>query len=210
MGLKTGGVAAKYVRIKDGAFYLSSDPEVPYTDLEGTLVDVFFKTDQFNGKSLEKVNVVLQDDTDKYIVSFPFDSSYTSSFLGFIKNANLSIPINLTIKVGEYKDAKGETKTKRAILISQNGVWLKSYYGKGRELMPEIKPVKLNGKTVWDKTDLLDFMRDLILNELKPQLIKDRPKVSYEKETKPEEPKKAKLPWETNDSDEVDDDDLPF
>lgn len=216
MGLKTGGATAKYVRIKDGAFYLSSDPETPYTDLEGTLVDIYFKTDEFNGKTLEKINIVLQDEIDKYIVSFPFDSSYTSSFLGFLKNADLDFPINLHVKVGEYKDAKGETKTRRAILVSQEGQWLKSFYGKGRELMPEIKPVKLNGKTFWDKTDLLDFMKSLVLDEFKPKLIKERPKVSYEAQKTESDKRvvatKTKLPWEADAEDlgQVDEDDLPF
>lgn len=209
MGLKQNSSNVQYVRIKEGNFYLSTDLETPYTDLEGQIVDLYFRDDKFNDQVIKKLNVVLLDGDDKYVLSFPFDSSYSTSFLGFLKNADLTKPLTLSIKVKEYKDKKGESKTRRSVLISQGGQWLKSFYSNTTgELMPEIKQVRVSGKVLWDKTDLLDFMEKLVNEEFKPQLTKERPKVSFASE---KVPVKAALPWEADEdvADETDDD-LPF
>jgi hypothetical protein len=205
MGLKAREKNLSYVRIKNGMFYLSEDKEfsTPYAELEGLIVGMYFRNEVFNGKPLEKLYVIMQDGPERYAVSFPFDSSYTTSFLSFIKNADLSRPVSLNLK----QDAIKDSDTKRTkFLISQGGEFLKSFYTKDNPngMPPMVQ--KRNGK--WDKDDMMDFIRDTFEKEIIPTVEGNRPIISNI-EHSPTEPT-AKLPWENETVDTVEYEDLPF
>jgi hypothetical protein len=204
MGLKTRTTEATYVRIKNGKFFLSSDKEFenPYDEIEGTVKDIFIKNDVFNGKPLEKVYVALHDGDTKYLVSFPFDSSYNTSFLSFIKNANLDRPVSLFLKQTDIKDSDSKRTT---FLISQDGTFLKAFYTKDNPngLPPMVQ--RRSGK--WDKEDMMEFLREVIENELKPYLNSKQPLIQHEEGVEPKT--SNELPWEASTVDD-NDDDLPF
>ena len=167
MGLKQRQ-AANYVKIKDGKFYLSTDKEhkTPYDEFEGLLTNMAFREDEYEGQKIEKLQLTMNDGEADYIISFSFDSAYTSSLVGFLKNADLSRPLSIV----PISKTEGE-KVRRSILVRQDNKFVKAYYTKDNPHgLPEMKKVTLNRKTVWDKTDFLEFFRNVILNELVPQL----------------------------------------
>jgi hypothetical protein len=167
MGLQNRA-QGNYVRIsKEGKFYLGKDKENPYDELTGTITDLSFKDDEFEGQKIRKLVITLNDEEKDYILSFAFDSSYASTVVSFLKNADLSQPVTLV----PISKTEGE-KTSRSMLVKQNGSWLKSYYTKdeshGQPAMKRI--VKKSGKVEWDKEEFLDFRENVIMNELRPLL----------------------------------------
>lgn len=172
MGLKNRTESnVKYVKLKDGRFYLSKDEtNTPFDELEGTLADIQLRDEEYEGTPIRKLYLTMLDGDDKYIVGFSFDSSYTSSFIGFLKNADLSENISLHPMLRE-ENVNGKDISKRSLLVSQNGKFLKSFFTKDNPNgLPKMKKIKVSGKEVWDKTDMLEFYENLLVNEFRPKI----------------------------------------
>lgn len=170
MGLQNRNTNLKYVRIADGKFYLSSDKEKtqPYDELAGVIVDMGTRVDEFEGKKVKKMFINLKDAEDTYAVAFPLESSYTSTVVSFLKNADLTQPLVLIPVMKTEKDGK----EKRSLLVNQNNKFVKSYFTKEHPNgLPRFKEVMLNGEKKFDKTEYLQFIQDVINNEFKPQLV---------------------------------------
>lgn len=205
MGLKQRTSTGSYVRLKDGKFYLPNDEsKTAYDELEGKLVDIYLKDETYEGQPLRKLYAVMNDGDQNLIVSFRFDSRYATSFLTFLKNVDLKEPFTLCPIVNEKKDARGETVKEASILIKQDGSFAKSYYSKDKPNgLPQMKQIKVNGKLVWDKTEMLDFFENVVENEIKPALPKAESKIVIREEaestpTYVEEDVEGEdeLPWE--------------
>jgi hypothetical protein len=168
MGLKNHQ-QVNYLKIKDGKFYQSTDKEhtTPYDEFEGIITRMNFREDEYQGQKIEKLQITLTDGTDEFVLPVSFNSSYASSLISFLKNADLTQSLTLvpTMKV----DQSG--KEQRSILVKQGSQFVKSFYTKtSPNGLPAFNKVKVNGKEVWDKTDYLDFLRDVVTNEFVPQL----------------------------------------
>jgi hypothetical protein len=177
MGLeKNQNRSTIYVKIKDGKFYRSDDKEHTdaYDDLSGQVVGLGYRDEVFNGDTIKKFQITLLSGGEKYILGFPVESPAYSSFISFAKNLNLSTPINLHAKLDEY-ESNGKDVKRTKILLSKgegdNKVFAKGYYTKGGpNVLPAFKKVKISGKDFWDKTEYLDFLYNVVENDLKPQL----------------------------------------
>lgn len=195
----------KYVRVKDGKFFLNTDAETPYDELEGLVTGIRFKDEEYNGQTLRKCIFTLTDTSDEtvYQVSFILDSSYLSTLIGFLRNANLAEPLTLCPKIQSYKKEDGTDGERRSILVKQNGAFLKGYYSKATgNVLPEFKKVKVSGKLVYDKTDFLEEL-ERIVNEVFVPTLSTQPIVQIQQN--PVTPKEAfaspadqdvKLPWD--------------
>lgn len=199
MGLKNNSTAnVQYVKIKDGKFLLNKDEtKTPHDELEGTLVDIYTKDEEYEGKPSKKLYVALEDQDTKFALGMHFDSSYASTFLSFIKNADLTQPLTLIPLEKEVIKDKVVIK-KRSLLVKQNGTFLKGYFTQTEPNgQPQMKQVKVSGKLVWDKTDLLAFYEEVV-DGLKSQLQGKKGVIVKEKA--------EKLPWDK----EEESSDLPF
>jgi len=173
MGLAVTKQAVTWVKVKGGKFYLASDKELttPYDELQGTIVDVGYNVETFNGAETLKLNCTLESDGEKYKFSMPFEGSTTSTFLGFLKNVNLKQPLALKPTSEKITNAGGEERERQTILVQQDGTFMKQFYTKDNPNgLPPMKQVKINGKMIWDKTDMIEFFKDVIKNELRPSL----------------------------------------
>lgn len=196
-----------YAKIKDGKFYLATDKEYknPFDSVEGTIVDLFIKDETYDGKTNRKLYVAVSDGTEKTLIGFSFDSSYTTTLISFLKNADLSKPIE--ISPTEKKEiVNGTEKVRRSLLVSQEGRFMKAYFTRNQPNgLPEMRKIKFNGKDVWDKTEFLQFFENTI-NDLKQSLKGgSRPEHGVIYKNEPSVEVEAKLPWEEDASD-----DLPF
>lgn len=203
----------KYVRIKDGKFYLNTDLATAYDELEGLITGIRFKEDTYEGQKIRKCNFGLSDESDgsTYVISVTVDSSYFSSLIGFLKNADISKPLTLHPKISEYKKDDGSEGERRSILVSQDGQFLKNYFGKdtGHKL-PDFNKVMVNKKLVYDKTDFLEALEAIVVNEFIPSLPKptlvtyvEQPKAAPATQDLPDEVEDfdtpsadGKLPWD--------------
>lgn len=197
----------KYVRVKDGKFFLNTDAETPYDELEGLITGIRFKDEEYNGQTLRKCIFTLTDTSDDtvYQVSFILDSSYLSTLIGFLRNADLAKPLTLCPKIQSYKKENGTDGERRSILVKQNGAFLKGYYSKatGNEL-PQFEQVKISGKLVYDKTAFLEEL-ERIVNEVFVPTLTTQPVVKMDKpkaepkvavQTSTDEGEEVKLPWD--------------
>ena len=163
-----------YVRItKEGKFLLGKDTENVYDELTGKITNFSFKDDEFEGQKIRKLVITLEDNGDSYILSMPFDSSYSSTVVSFLKNADLTREITLVPLV----KTEGE-KSSRTLLVKQGDSFMKSYYTKDQPHgQPMFKKVtKKSGKVEWDKDDFLEFRENVIMNELLTQVKNETPR----------------------------------
>lgn len=210
MGLSRNSGNRKYIRFKNGAFYLASDLKEQgdnaesYDTLEGQITSIGLKEDTYEGNVIEKLTLDIESDGETYNLSFPFDTIYCSNFISFLKNADVSQPVGLKAISKKDKRRDGEEYNRVSILVyqrdeSDNEVYMKSYYTKENPNgMPEMKQVTVSGKTMWDKTDKLAFERKVVIDEIRPNLVGSTSSTS--------EP----VPVEAGSDDVMEDDDLPF
>lgn len=206
-GLGKNDTAIRYVKLtKEGKFRLNKDEtNTDYDYLEGRLADLYLRDEEYQGKKNRKLYIAIQGDDDvKYVLGISFDSRLMSMFINQIKSADLRQPIKIEPSVSKEKNNEGEDVETKKLFVKQNGTSLKWFYKKdGEHQVPAMKKVKINKKDVWVKDEYLDFYEDLILNDLRPQLVGATAKKSNV-EIKSE--KEDELPWEAQ---EVEDD-LPF
>ena len=185
MGLQKKQGGGNYVRFKNGAFFLAAELKEKgiekadsYDTLEGTLVNIGLREDNFEGNIIEKLSLQIESENELFTLQFSFDSVYGSNLISFLKSADLSKPIGLKAVSKKEVRSDGEPYTKVGILVFQRDetgkeVYLKSFYTKANPNgMPEMKQVTVSGKKLWDKTDKLAFERNVILNEIQPTLSK--------------------------------------
>lgn len=181
MALKNRDTNVIYLKCVEGKFYLSSDKEKkqPYDELEGIITDIGIRTDVYEGTPMKKLYLSIESDGSIYSISFNMDSSYTSTFMSFIKNADITKPLSLFPLLKE-ENKNGKDTKRYSILIKQDGNFMKSYFTKDDPKgLPQMKEIKVSGKTMWDRTDMIEFYEDIINNELKP-IVKGN-KVVYDK-----------------------------
>jgi uncharacterized protein (UPF0333 family) len=184
---KRDSAGFKYLKIKDGNLYYTTDKnhENPYDEVEGNIVNLVFKTETWEKQEIEKLQVYLHDGEGYDVLTFPVDSSWFSTFVSFAKNADLSKPVTLHVMEKAEKDKSGKDVKRRTLLVSQDGTYMKSYYNREHPNgLPTFKQVKISGRLVWEKSEFLDFLKNVVENELKPQL----PAFSSGKVIKKEEP----------------------
>jgi hypothetical protein len=190
-----------YVNLSDGRFYESEDKEKnnPYGSLEGLITGLSFRDDMFENNKIRKCVISMTDGANNYVLNVRVNSSYFGSFVSFLKNADLSQPIKL--KPGVKKDPKSD-KTIGTLFVEQGGSFLKQFYTKDKPNgLPPFQKKKVNGNIVWDKTDYLEFLENVVEKDFKPQLRKELPKTAGLKSE----------PTETFvNADEEPADDLPF
>lgn len=208
MGLTKQSRGTNYVRFKNGAFYLASDLKEQgdnaesYDTLEGQLTSIGLREDTYEGNTIEKLALQIESEGTNYSLQIPFDSVYCSNFISFLKSADVSQTIGLKAVSKKEVRRDGEPYNKVSILVYQkdssgNDVFMKSYYSKANPNgMPEMKPVELNGKTQWDKTEKLQFERKVVIDEIRPNIktVSERPSGLSSNTTNVEE---ASFPLET-------------
>jgi hypothetical protein len=106
----------------------------------------------------------------------------------------------LDVEGSEYK--KTGIATYEMDSLVGDGTKLAPYYTKENPNgLPKWKPVTISGKKAMDKTDFLEFFKNMVLNEIKPKLETPEPV---------EAPAAAATEGGTFEASPEDDDDLPF
>lgn len=190
----------KYLRLRDGAFYIGKDKETPYLQLTGTITNMFFKDEEYENAPVRKLIVRMVNGEDTAQLALNTDSQNYTTFVSFLKNVDINKPITLHPKLeGGEKD--GKVFKKNSLLVSQNGEFAKGYFTKAdMHGAPEWKTVKVGKKSVTDKSEYLAFLEDFVtenyINTLKGKGIIQ----PTEKPNKSEEPvtneADTRLPWE--------------
>lgn len=176
-GLGKNAGQLQYVKLKEGKFYLSTDKDAenPYDELTGLVTDFRFKDEEYKGVKNRKLYVNVKDDDVTYSFSVSIDSSYASSLINFLKTADLTEKLTFIPSMKNDKNDKGEDVKKYSIFVKQDDTALKGYYSKATgNSLPEFKKLKVSGKVVWDKTDFLEELERIVVEEFIPSVQKNK------------------------------------
>lgn len=176
----------KYATIKKGkveVYMGKGNPPLIQDNIEGQVLGLRVFEEEFNGNAYENLEISMNVNTETFKVKAKLDSGYGRAIINTLSNADLS----QTVKI---EPTYVEDTKKSGAFVSQRGAALKwKYTKKEPNGLPEMKQVIVNKKTIWDKTEQLDFYKKVV-GELNA------------KAGAPEAPKKASV-TETED-------DLPF
>lgn len=111
-----------------------------------------------------------QDKEEVYKLQFQYASPVASAFLKILPNVNLEKEMKLSMSM--QKDEK-TGKDKTSLFVNQNGSALKQFYSKDRPNgIPDMKQITVKGEQVWDSTDQLFFLENMVKTQILPKLGK--------------------------------------
>lgn len=184
-GLKDNSAGVIYLRIKEQKITDSSGKEkskygfvinkddTPSSTLEGVITKMSYRNEEFEGNILRKliVNVTDPENGDVYQFGLNVESASYSSFVSFLKNVDLTKMLSIHPRLEVTLNKDKQPVNRRSVLISQDGVYAKSYFTKeDNKGLPAWKKVVVNGREVSDKTDYLAFLEQFVEKELIPQV----------------------------------------
>lgn len=174
---RTGG---KYFNIYKGKFAIrtsADDPkgiarvnknektvhEIYHDSFVGKLLAIRTKTSEAYGRSWE---FDFKDGQEVYTLQLPYSNGYATTFLKILPNIDLSQEMKLQ---PDMKIVDG--KTRSSLFISQNGTTLKHAYTKDvPNGLPNMVQVMVKGQPVWDDTDRLAFLEEMVNRDILPKL----------------------------------------
>lgn len=175
-----------------------------YKSLTGRIKEIFFRTNDYNGKKWEELAILIYDGQDHYQLSMPFPGKYSLSFLRAIKNADLSKDIQFNPWTKTVND-----KVKAALYMNQGNAkesipWY--FTMETPNGLPELVPYTVPGseETKWSDVERNKFLKAMVEKELVPQLAAIWHSGAM--------PAAATMPPEVMDADGINEpgDDLPF
>lgn len=154
-----------------------------------TLKGLTVSENEFNGKTTEQLNVKLYDGEINECLTVPLHSNEAQSIIHRLSSP--LIDLNGEIRIAAMLDEKKYS----LVYIQQNGITIKSPYTKENPA-PAWKQVKVNKVIVWDKSEFIDHLKQLI------EVINSK--------LKPVTTEATKNPFTGVDESELKSDDLPF
>lgn len=139
--------------------------EMFYDNFTGVLTDIRIKESADYGKSWE---FVFDVNGEAYIIQVSYSNSYAKAFLKMLPNIDLSQKMTLTPSLKEV-----DGKPQSSLFVNQNGAAIKHAYTKDNPNgMPKMVQIKVKGNDVWDDTDILVFLTEMVNNDIIPKLGK--------------------------------------
>ncbi len=172
LGKNTGNFGDKtFVNISKGKLYTKKTGEEPvlFDYISGKITDMKIKSDTYEGKTYEKVEITLMDIGEKFILSMRIDSGYFRGFINSLKNADLDETLTISPSMKTKDD-----KTVTTCFVIQNEKPLKHFYTKDNQQdFPQMEMIKINGKNLWDGTKQINFWKEWIESIEWPEGVKE-------------------------------------
>lgn len=157
-------------RVKDG-----TEGAVKRTNKIGKVVSEKFY-DSFTAKLIDiKIadgtygktwNFYFVDQKETYILQLSYNNSLANTLLKILPNVDLTKELKLS---PSQKEENGKVKT--SLFVNQDGVALKHFYSKDNPNgLPQWKQIVVKGEKVWDSTDQLVFLENMVMTTIKPKL----------------------------------------
>lgn len=131
-----------------------------YKDLTGIITNIDTKENDY-GKQWQ---IVFQDGEERYMVQMPYSGRYSSSFLKALPNVRQGEPVKFM--PWEMQDKSDSNKKVTGVTMYQdqdgNGMTkiLPAYTKEDPAGLPEMTKAKVKGKTVWDDSDMMEFLEE--------------------------------------------------
>lgn len=136
-----------------------------YDRFTGLLTDIKIKESTDYGKTWE---FVFDVNGNNFILQLPYSGSFSSQFLKMLPNVDLEKPVTLTPVIKEE-----DGKPKSTLFVNQGDVTIKHAYTRSiPNGMPELKKIMVKGQEVWDDSDVLIFLTNMVNETILPKLGK--------------------------------------
>jgi len=133
-----------------------------YDSFVGKLVDV--KTN--DGPYGKQWDFAFKDAGEVYHLNLPYSNSFAKNFLKILPNVDLAKEMKVSPSTKEV-----DGKNKSSLFVNQDGVALKHAYTKeAPNGLPAMVQVKVKGELVWDDTDMLEFLHNMVMTTIVPKL----------------------------------------
>lgn len=170
MGLKKTGNSGTWLSLTEGKFRLKTGDTTfeDYAILEGRIVDLRFKDNEWQGTKYRVLVVTMTDGKERYSFSVSLSSGYARQLLYKLANADLTKPVELcpTYSV----DANGRKNA--GMFVNQCGAPVKQKWTKDNPgELPQMKVVEIKGKKIFDDEAQLAFIEKYVAEVMLP-LIK--------------------------------------
>jgi hypothetical protein len=134
-----------------------------YDNFTGKLVGIKV-TDGNYGKQWE---FSFQDSGEIYKLQLGYSNSFAKNILKMLPNADLS----KVMKVSPQTKVEADGTKKSSLFINQDGVALKHAFTKDNPNgLPQMKQVTVKGTVVWDDTDQMVFLENMVNTTIIPKL----------------------------------------
>jgi len=126
-----------------------------FDSIFSTLKGLSVSENEFNGKTTEQLNVKLFDGHENECLTVSLTSNEAQSIIHRLSSPE--IDLNEEIRIAAMLDDKKYS----LVYIQQNGITIKSPFSKENPA-PAWKQIKVNKQIVWDKTDFIEHLKQLI------------------------------------------------
>jgi hypothetical protein len=134
-----------------------------YDSFTGKLLDIKV-TDGNYGKQW---SFSFQDKADVYNLQLGYTNSFAKNIIKMLPNVDLS----KEMKISPMTKVEADGTKKSSIFINQNGNALKHFYTRDNPNgLPPMTQVMVKGSLVWDDTDQMVFLEDMVMKDIKPKL----------------------------------------
>lgn len=107
-----------------------------------------------------------RDAGEVYHLQLSYSNSFATAFLKMLPNIDLTKEMKVSPSVKEV-----DGKNKSSLFVNQDGVSVKHAYTKeAPNGMPNMVEVEIKGNKVWDDTDRLKFLYDMVMTTIVPKL----------------------------------------
>lgn len=107
-----------------------------------------------------------RDKDEVYHLQLSYSNSFATAFLKQLPNADLTKEMKVSPSTKEV-----DGKNKSSLFVNQDGVALKhAYTRENPNGMPDMVQVKVKGDLVWDDTDRLAFLHNMVMTTIVPKL----------------------------------------
>lgn len=135
-----------------------------YDYIDGVITDIDTKDSEYGKYWL----ITLVDNGEKQVLQMPYSSGYSSAFLKTLPNVDFTQKVKLIPKLSIEGDKK-----KTTLFVNQHGKALKHYYNKETpNRLPPLVEQKVKGKKIWDDSDMMEFLENMVNTLIKPNLNK--------------------------------------
>jgi hypothetical protein len=130
--------------------------EERFKDLTAKLENITTRTNEYG----TQWQLHFTDGDASYIVSLPYSSRYSSSFLKALPNVDVSK--ELRFMPWAMKDKQDATKTITGVTLYQDGEKIAPAYTKENPNgLPQMVKIKVKGKEQWDDSDMMQFLEQM-------------------------------------------------
>ena len=135
--------------------------EIMFNTVSGHITGLRLKVDE-NPKYKNKWVVTIKDGSETFLIDFPESGVAAEGILKRLPNIDVNEPVQL--RVGSFVNEKSGLDQTWLVVdqLGDNNEWKLIDKAFANDELPALKPVEVNGETIWDKTERQTFFKGVV------------------------------------------------